>query len=270
MLAAMINQPGFFDPTPGAPGYKPLVARWHYVLGNMVRDGALTQEQEGSPRTTRMMPADSRSSPRRAEQRLDRLPGLHHAGGRERARDQVRFTKHADLHPRAEDRHHVQPCRMMKASCTSRCAENKQAMRTGGVPLPGLRPHRGRCSRSRAPARSWPCTAGPTRRTAKSLPVQHGDAEPGPGRILVQALRAGHRGQAGHERQDQRPERLFGRCACRTTISRWFPLCERQATSPCPTSPAGTAGSTSQRRDRRSGQRRPRPRAVARTPPSVT
>ena len=47
MLAAMINQPGFFDPTPGDPGYKPLVARWHYVLANMVRDGAITQQQEG-------------------------------------------------------------------------------------------------------------------------------------------------------------------------------------------------------------------------------
>jgi membrane peptidoglycan carboxypeptidase len=47
MLAAMINQPGFFDPTPGTPGYKPLVARWHYVLGNMVRDGAITAQQEG-------------------------------------------------------------------------------------------------------------------------------------------------------------------------------------------------------------------------------
>ena len=47
MLAAMINQPGFFDPAPGTPGYQPLVARWHYVLGNMVRDGAITQQQEG-------------------------------------------------------------------------------------------------------------------------------------------------------------------------------------------------------------------------------
>ena len=48
MLAAMINQPGFFDPHPGTEGYQPLVARWHYVLGNMVRDGALTQAQADS------------------------------------------------------------------------------------------------------------------------------------------------------------------------------------------------------------------------------
>src|SRR6266568_2280524 len=45
MLAAMINEPGFFDPTPHTPGYAPLVARWKYVLTNMVRDGAITQQQ---------------------------------------------------------------------------------------------------------------------------------------------------------------------------------------------------------------------------------
>ncbi len=46
MIAAMINEPGFFDPTPHTPGYAPLVARWKYVLGNMVRDGAITPRQQ--------------------------------------------------------------------------------------------------------------------------------------------------------------------------------------------------------------------------------
>jgi membrane peptidoglycan carboxypeptidase len=46
MLAAMVNQPSFFSPDPSAgAGYTALVARWHYVLTNMVRDGALTQGQ---------------------------------------------------------------------------------------------------------------------------------------------------------------------------------------------------------------------------------
>jgi membrane peptidoglycan carboxypeptidase len=46
MLAAMVNQPGFFTPDPnGGEGYTALVARWQYVLTNMVRDGALTQQQ---------------------------------------------------------------------------------------------------------------------------------------------------------------------------------------------------------------------------------
>ena len=46
MLAAMVNQPGFFSPDPSAgAGYTALVARWQYVLTNMVRDGAMTQQQ---------------------------------------------------------------------------------------------------------------------------------------------------------------------------------------------------------------------------------
>jgi membrane peptidoglycan carboxypeptidase len=46
MLAAMANLPGYFqtDPHAGAP-YTALVARWDYVITNMVRDGALTQAQ---------------------------------------------------------------------------------------------------------------------------------------------------------------------------------------------------------------------------------
>jgi membrane peptidoglycan carboxypeptidase len=46
MLAALVNEPSFFTPDPsGGAGYTALVARWHYVLTNMVRDGALTQQQ---------------------------------------------------------------------------------------------------------------------------------------------------------------------------------------------------------------------------------
>jgi membrane peptidoglycan carboxypeptidase len=45
MLAAMINQPGYFDPDPtGGQAHTALVARWQYVLTNMVRDGAITQQ----------------------------------------------------------------------------------------------------------------------------------------------------------------------------------------------------------------------------------
>jgi membrane peptidoglycan carboxypeptidase len=46
MLAAMVNQPGFFSPSPKAgAAYQALVARWQYVLTNMVRDGAITQAE---------------------------------------------------------------------------------------------------------------------------------------------------------------------------------------------------------------------------------
>ena len=46
MLAAMVNEPGYFTPDRGAgQAYTALVQRWQYVLTNMVRDGALTQAQ---------------------------------------------------------------------------------------------------------------------------------------------------------------------------------------------------------------------------------
>jgi membrane peptidoglycan carboxypeptidase len=44
MLAAMPNEPSYFDPDPSAgAAYTALKARWSYVLTNMVRDGAVTQ-----------------------------------------------------------------------------------------------------------------------------------------------------------------------------------------------------------------------------------
>jgi membrane peptidoglycan carboxypeptidase len=46
MLAAMVNEPGFFNPDPSAgAAYQALVARWQYVMTNMVRDGAISQAQ---------------------------------------------------------------------------------------------------------------------------------------------------------------------------------------------------------------------------------
>jgi membrane peptidoglycan carboxypeptidase len=46
MLAAMPNQPSYLTPNPTAGGgYTALVKRWQYVLANMVRDNAITQQQ---------------------------------------------------------------------------------------------------------------------------------------------------------------------------------------------------------------------------------
>lgn len=57
MLAAMPNQPSFFNPDPHAgAGYQALVTRWQYVLGNMVRDGVLTQAQESAQKFPAVIP----------------------------------------------------------------------------------------------------------------------------------------------------------------------------------------------------------------------
>jgi membrane peptidoglycan carboxypeptidase len=135
MLAAMINQPGFFDPTPGTPGFKPLVARWHYVLGNMVRDGAITQQQEN---VTDHHQDDASGFPKLAK-------GPRNSGW-SGYRGYIMQTVELEL----ENRYHYtksqistsglkivttfsQP--MMRALYQS-VRENKQAMRNGGVPLP--------------------------------------------------------------------------------------------------------------------------------------
>ena len=56
MLAAMINQPSYFKPgkSAGAP-YQALVQRWHYVLTNMVRDGAITKAQANAQQFPRIV-----------------------------------------------------------------------------------------------------------------------------------------------------------------------------------------------------------------------
>ena len=56
MLAAMVNQPGFFNPDPSAgQAYTALVARWHYVLTNMVRDGAITQQEASAQKFPKVL-----------------------------------------------------------------------------------------------------------------------------------------------------------------------------------------------------------------------
>jgi membrane peptidoglycan carboxypeptidase len=57
MLAAMINEPGYFSPDPhaGQP-YQALLARWHYVLTNMVRDGSITRQQAAAQKFPKIAP----------------------------------------------------------------------------------------------------------------------------------------------------------------------------------------------------------------------
>ena len=62
MLAAMINEPSYFKPDKDAgQAYTALVARWHYVLGGMVKDGAITRRQAAAQTfpKTRSGPADN-------------------------------------------------------------------------------------------------------------------------------------------------------------------------------------------------------------------
>jgi membrane peptidoglycan carboxypeptidase len=62
MIAAMLNAPGAFDPTPGSPGYQPLVARWQYVLQGMVTMGKLTQKEASAQKFPKVVSAQPNSS----------------------------------------------------------------------------------------------------------------------------------------------------------------------------------------------------------------
>jgi membrane peptidoglycan carboxypeptidase len=62
MIAAMLNAPGQFDPTPGSAGYKPLVARWKYVLQGMVTMGKLTQADASAQKFPKVVGTHAASS----------------------------------------------------------------------------------------------------------------------------------------------------------------------------------------------------------------
>jgi membrane peptidoglycan carboxypeptidase len=62
MIAALLNAPGIFDPTPGSAGYKPLVARWQYVLQGMVTMGKLTRQQASAQKFPKVVTASQPSS----------------------------------------------------------------------------------------------------------------------------------------------------------------------------------------------------------------
>jgi membrane peptidoglycan carboxypeptidase len=56
MLASMVNEPGFFSPDPSAGvAYTSLVKRWKSVLTNMVRDGAITQQQANAQKFPKVL-----------------------------------------------------------------------------------------------------------------------------------------------------------------------------------------------------------------------
>jgi membrane peptidoglycan carboxypeptidase len=62
MIAAMLNAPGQFDPIPGSPGYKPLVARWQYVLQGMVTMHDLSPAQASAQKFPKVVTSHVQSS----------------------------------------------------------------------------------------------------------------------------------------------------------------------------------------------------------------
>ena len=208
MLAAMINEPGYFSPDPhaGQP-YQALLARWHYVLTNMVRDGSITQQQAAAQKFPKIA-AGQRDNGwtgyrgyimQAVESELENTYGFTKQQIYTRGLRIVTTFNESTMNAL----YRAVSCR--EAADEDRCREGNGHRRPGTCTS-------ARCWRSRAPGRSWPCTAALAMApgtAALRLRVQHGNAELEPGRILVQALRAGHRGGAGHERAEQRARRVL-------------------------------------------------------------
>jgi membrane peptidoglycan carboxypeptidase len=56
MLAAIIQLPNYYSPTPGTPGYSPLVDRWHTVLTDMVNMGTLSAKDAAAQKFPTIVP----------------------------------------------------------------------------------------------------------------------------------------------------------------------------------------------------------------------
>jgi membrane peptidoglycan carboxypeptidase len=56
MLAALIQSPNGYSPTPGSPGYSALLYRWHYVLNSMVTMGTLSAKDAAAQKFPAIVP----------------------------------------------------------------------------------------------------------------------------------------------------------------------------------------------------------------------
>ena len=103
MIAAMIQSPSYYKPDPHAgQAHTALVDRWKYVLQTMQTMGTLSPQDYSA--ALQKFPAIVRA----AEQHLERLPRLHHAGRAERTGDHLPLLAGPDQHRRPARRHHVQ------------------------------------------------------------------------------------------------------------------------------------------------------------------
>ncbi len=152
MLAAMINEPGYFSPDPhaGAP-YQALLARWHYVLTNMVRDGSITQQQ-----------AAAQKFPKIASGQRDNgwtgYRGYIMQAVESELENTYGFTKQQIYTHGLRIVTTINEC-MMNGLYRAVAAEKQQMNDRRHGRRPGTCTS-ARCWRSRAPGRSWPCTAG--------------------------------------------------------------------------------------------------------------
>ena len=215
MIAAMLNAPGAFDPTPGSAGYQPLVARWHYVLQGMVTMGKLTQQQAAAQK----FPAVVSARPDTASY------AGYHGYIMQAVRYELEHTYHYTL-PEIETaglRVVTTFSRPMMNALYATVSQNEKLMAADGKALPRYA-HVGAVLEQPGTGAIVAMYSGPSYSAAgEVLPADrlqcgHGAGEQGTSRVVVQAVRAGHRAGAGHERQDQRPGRHLAAVRARRSL----------------------------------------------------
>ena len=211
MIAAMIQSPSYYSPDPkaGVP-YQALVARWHYVINAMVGMGTLSPQDAAKAKfPTVVKPFNNSWGGYRGyimqavlnelEQTYGYTPeqlntkGLHIV---------TTFSK-----PLMDSLYATvnQNRALMKAGTPPALASGSTvACGASGLPA-GLRPRR-RGAREPGERRD---PRHVRRAELQQDPVRQRAPVPQPGRLLVQAVRARDRGEAGHERPDEPAQRVL-------------------------------------------------------------
>ena len=213
VIAAIIQQPSTYP----LSQYRPeLISRWHYVLGGMVQMGNLTQQQANAMK----FPVPSDNVPQTVGPDVwdpyilnmvyKELVDVYHFSqpqiytGGYTIRTSIDNAKMAELYQAVRD--------------------NEAQIDASGVPFNPTYMHAGAVLENPADGSIQALYAGPGYPGQKyngtgkvitknycyeiSCELEHGGAKPRAGRLLVQAVHPGDRGQAGHERADQHARRL--------------------------------------------------------------
>ncbi len=205
MIAAMIQSPSYYTPDPkaGVP-YQALVARWHYVINAMVGMGTLSPQEAAKAKfPTVVKPFNNNWGGYRGYIMQAVFNELEQTYGY--TKDQINT---AGLHvvttfskPLMDSLYATvnQNRALMKAGTPPALASGS----TVGCGLKGCLPkyvHIGRGAREPGERRD---PRHVQRAELQQDPVRQRAPVPQPGRLLVQAVRARDRGEAGHERPDE-------------------------------------------------------------------
>ena len=213
VIAAIIQQPSTYPLTQ----YRPqLEARWHYVLNGMVQMGTLTAQQAAATK----FPVPGNHVPQTVGRDVwdpyvlnmvqTELKHVYHMSqqqiynGGYVIRTTISDKKMAALYEAVRENEAL-------INASSRPLDLQLHARGRGARGSRQRRDPGRVRRARL-HRGEVQRDGPGHQhevlQEDRLRVEHGGGQPGAGRLLVQALRAGGRGQGRHERADQHAQRV--------------------------------------------------------------